>query len=214
VIYNWVQNNVYGGEGGNYNIVNNYYKPGPSTNKSVLARIVNPLRTATIPFGKFYVDGNFVEGSADVTKNNSLGVVLSNGSEDDKRTALVSQHHQFAAVTTHAATEAYNLILQKAGASIKRDTLDERIINDVKNRTGRIIDVQGGYAHGTAYETSRNAWPSLRSLPASKDSDADGMPDEWETRNGLNANDASDASNTKLHKHYTNIEVYINGLVK
>jgi hypothetical protein len=95
-----------------------------------------------------------------------------------------------------------------------RDTLDQRIINDVKNRTGRIIDVQGGYAHGTPYETTKNAWPILRSLASPKDSDADGMPDEWENKNGLNANDPSDAALLKLHKHYTNIEVYINGLVK
>jgi pectate lyase len=214
VIYNWVQNNVYGGEGGNYNIVNNYYKYGPSTNKNVKSRIVNPGKTETIPFGKFYVDGNYVDGSLDVTKNNFLGVVLSNGSDEDKKKALVTQPKQFAAVTTHAATEAYDLILQKAGASHMRDTLDQRIINEVKNRTGRIIDVQGGYAHGTPYETTKSAWPSLRSLASPKDSDADGMPDEWENKNGLNANDPSDASLIKLHKHYTNIEVYINGLVK
>jgi hypothetical protein len=139
---------------------------------------------------------------------------LSNGNEGDKKAALLSQHHQFAAVTTHTATEAYKLILEKAGASFKRDTLDQRVINDVKNRTGRIIDVQGGYVHGTPYETTQNAWPSLRSSPTTKDSDADGMPDEWEAKNGLNANDASDASRTNLHKHYTNIEIYINGLVK
>ncbi|HEX8334692.1 MAG TPA: pectate lyase [Segetibacter sp.] len=214
VIFNWVQNNVYGGEGGNYNIVNNYYKYGPSTSKSVQFRIVNPLKTAVIPFGKFYVDGNYVDGSDETTKNNHLGVVLSNGSEDDKRTALIPQPKQFASVITHAATEAYNLILLKAGASFKRDTLDQRVINDVKNRTGRIIDVQGGFPHGSPYETTQNAWPSLRSLPAPKDSDADGMPDDWENKNGLNANDTSDSTQNKLHKHYTNIEVYINSLTK
>jgi hypothetical protein len=54
----------------------------------------------------------------------------------------------------------------------------------------------------------------LNALPAPKDSDSDGMPDEWETKNGLNANDASDASAYKLDKGYTNIEVYINSMVK
>jgi hypothetical protein len=59
-----------------------------------------------------------------------------------------------------------------------------------------------------------NAWPYLRSLPAPKDSDNDGMPDEWERKNGLNPNDANDAAAYKLNKFYTNIEVYINSLVE
>lgn len=92
--------------------------------------------------------------------------------------------------------------------------MDERIINDVKNRTGRIIDVQGGYPHGTSYEQTANVWPSLKSLQAPPDADKDGMPDEWEKQNGLNSTDATDGSQHKLHKFYTSIEVYINSLVK
>jgi len=119
------------------------------------------------------------------------------------------------AVATQSAKHAYESVLKSAGAVLpKRDTLDERIVNDVKNRTGRMIDVQGGYLHGTAYEETVNAWPTLRSLPPPKDSDSDGMPDDWEKKNGLNPNDTSDASITKLHPFYTNIEVYINSLVK
>jgi hypothetical protein len=75
--------------------------------------------------------------------------------------------------------------------------LDERVINDVKNRTGFIIDVQGRYPHHSPYEMTMNAWPVLKSLPAPADTDKDGMPDEWEKKNGLNVNDAGDAS--KFH---------------
>jgi hypothetical protein len=81
------------------------------------------------------------------------------------------------------------------------------------NRTGKIIDVQGGYPHGTEYEKTVNAWPGLKSLPAPKDSDGDGMPDKWEKKNSLNPNGANDASAYRLDKNYTNIEVYINSLV-
>ncbi|MDQ3682208.1 MAG: pectate lyase, partial [Bacteroidota bacterium] len=102
---------------------------------------------------------------------------------------------------------------KNAGASFSRDTLDERIINDVKNKTGKIIDVQGGFPHGTAYEQTINAWPALKKGIAPTDTDKDGMPDEWEEKNGLNKNDATDAINNRLHKHYTNIEVYINSLI-
>ena len=59
-----------------------------------------------------------------------------------------------------------------------------------------------------------NAWPSLRSAPAPPDTDKDGMPDAWEKANGLDPGNAADASAYKLSKGYTNIEVYLNGLVK
>ena len=74
--------------------------------------------------------------------------------------------------------------------------------------------MQGGFPHGTAYQQTVNAWPALKSVPAQKDSDSDGMPDEWEIKNGLKPIDSSDASIYTLSKHYTNIEVYINQLTK
>ena len=214
VIYNWEGNSVYGGEGGQYNLVNNYYRYGPATKKNVQSRIVNPTKTDKIPFGKYYVEGNFVDGDEDVTRDNSKGVHMGNGTEADKLNAI--QPVAFAAETikTFSATEAYEQVLQYAGASLKRDTLDQRTIAEVRSRTGRIIDVQGGFAHGTSYEISRGAWPVLKSLPALADSDNDGMPDAWEDEKGLNKNDAGDAGGFKLHRFYSNIELYINSLVK
>ncbi|MFH1761161.1 MAG: hypothetical protein ABIA63_08670, partial [bacterium] len=58
-------------------------------------------------------------------------------------------------------------------------------------------------------------YPDRKALP---DSDNDGMPDEWERKNGLNCNDASDANAVDLSsvftgiEGYTNIEVYINAM--
>lgn len=58
VIYNWGSNNVYAGEGGNYNLVNNYYKPGPSTNSKVRSRVLNPYKKLPkLSYGKFYLQG-------------------------------------------------------------------------------------------------------------------------------------------------------------
>lgn len=215
VIYNWGGNTVYAGEGGNYNMINNYYKPGPSTSAATRFRIVTPYKLPNIPFGKFYVKGNYVDGSQNVTADNSLGVVFNQGNEEDKKIYLVANEFSAEPVTTQTAEEAYQSVLKNAGAVLPvRDTLDERIIGNVINRTGKIIDVQGGYPHGTSYEKTINAWPTLKSLPAPKDSDNDGMPDEWEIKNGLNPDDASDAAGYKLDGNYTNIEVYINSLVK
>jgi len=216
VIYNWGSNNIYAGEGGSYNLVNNYFKYGPSTSKNSQYRIVSPGKWAkpVIPYGKFYVAGNYVDGADDVTKDNRLGVKMDNGgTEADKAEALVGTPFTAVPVTTQPATEAYASVLAKVGASYKRDTLDARIVGNVKNRTGGFIDVQGGYPHGTAYELTVNAWPALRSLPAPADTDRDGMPDEWEKKHKLNPADAGDAAVYSLDKGYTNVEVYINSLL-
>lgn len=215
VIYNWGGNNVYGGEAGQYNIVNNYYKYGPSTAKAVQRRIVNPSRTETIPFGKWYVQGNYVDGARDVTRNNWLGIDMGNGgTEADKNEAVQNKPFVVENMADETAEQAYQNVLKFCGASFKRDTLDARIINDVKNRTGKLIDVQGGYPHGTPYEQTVTAWPYLQQLPAPADDDKDGMPNDWELKNGLNPNNAEDASKNSLHKFFTNIEVYMNGLVR
>lgn len=215
VIYNWGSNSVYGGEAGEYNIVNNYYKYGPSTNKNVKYRIVNPSSTEGVPFGQWYVKGNYVDEAPEISANNWLGVHMgNNGTDADKIKAIIDKPFPSVSLPERSAQQAYDEVLQYAGASFKRDSLDKRIINNVKNRTGGLIDVQGGYPHGTAYELTVNAWPALQQLPALTDTDQDGMPDEWETKNGLNPNDAGDASKQSLHKFYTNIEVYINSLLK
>lgn len=213
VIYNWGSNNVYAGEGGSYNIINNYYKPGPITQKNVKAQLLNPYKKLPeLPYGKFYVNGNNIEDAPAVTNDNWLGVKMNGGTEADKAQSKVATPFAAEYITTQTAPAAYAIVLKQAGASLHRDTLDQRIINDVINRTGRLIDVQGGFPHGTNYEQTLTAWPALKSLPAPKDSDADGMPDEWEAKNGLNPN-ADDSAGNKLDKHYTNIEVYINSLV-
>ncbi len=217
VIYNWGGNSIYAGEGGNYNIVNNYFKYGPSTNKNARYRIVSPGKwdKPPIPYGKFYIDGNYIEGAADVTKNNWLGIEMGNkGTEADKKESIVDKPITSIAITYQTAKEAYEAVLKFVGASYKRDTLDERIINDVKNSTGRFIDVQGGFTHGTAYELTVNAWPTLKTLPPPVDTDKDGMPDDWEKKNELNINDAGDAATYTLNKQYTNIELYLNSLIK
>lgn len=214
VIYNWGSNNIYAGEGGNYNIINNYFKYGPATSKSVRSRICSPGKNETIGFGKWYVNGNYVDEAEEVSSNNWLGIHMGNGgTEADKKESIIKEEFPGESIRSQSALNAYEEVLKNAGASYRRDTLDERIINDVKNRTGNFIDVQGGFPHGTAYELTLDAWPALRSLTAPADNDKDGIPDDWEVKKGLNPADAGDASQHKLDKNFTNIEVYLNSLV-
>jgi hypothetical protein len=177
-------------------------------------RIANPYKREDIPFGKWYVSGNYVDGSPENTIDNWKGVDMEKGTKEDKLNARLSAPVPAVNVQEQSAAKAYEQVLAHAGASYMRDTLDARIINDVKNRTGGFIDVQGNYPHGTAYEQTKNAWPALSSKPAPADADADGMPDDWEKKMGLNPGDAADASAYKLDRNFTNIEVYLNSIIK
>lgn len=214
VIYNWGINTIYGGDGGQYNIVNNYYKYGPNTSSGVRYRIVGVDSTAEFGYAKYFISGNYVDGSATSTNNNWSGASMNTGVAADtvKSKSSTPFLSAYDLTTIHTAQEAYDLVLQYAGASLKRDTLDERVTNDVRNRTGRIIDVQGGYQHATPYATTVNAWPTLSSTTAPTDTDHDGMPDEWETTNGLNPNDASDRGIFAANG-YTNLENYLNSII-
>ncbi|GAB3821973.1 pectate lyase [Pontibacter rugosus] len=201
VIFNWGGNSVYGGEKGRYNMVNNYYKPGPATPKSKKDRLLEPYA----PYGQFYLAGNVMEGNPEITKYNTLGVAI-----DNPDSALVANAFDYAAVTAQPAKDALELVLANAGASYKRDKVDERIVQEVrsgnptggKNKNG-IIDSQSDIG----------GWPEIQSVAASADKDKDGMPDAWERKHKLNPANADDAAAYTLSKQYTNIEVYLNSLV-
>lgn len=202
VIYNWMNNNTYGGEKGRYNVVNNYYKPGPSTKSSRKTRILDP----SVPYGKFFVAGNVLEGFENITRNNKLGIT--NNAADS---ALVSKSFEVELINEHSARQAFELVLLGAGASLVRDAVDLRIVEEVKNGTASFGKNKDGIIDS---QNDVGGWPELKTVPAPTDSDNDGMPDDWEQKNRLNPNDASDAARYTLSKTYTNIEVYINGLVQ
>ncbi len=212
VIYNWGGNNVYAGEGGRYNIVSNYYKPGPESKRR---SIVNPFKKApAIPFGNFYVWGNIMVGNSGVINDNWSGVEMNEGNENDKNLAKLTEEVPSVAINMESAEKAYKHVLESVGAILpERDTLDQRIIKDVVNGSGRFIDVQGGFPHGTPYELTVNAWPALAVGKAPADTDQDGMPDTWEQQHQLDPNNAGDAILKTLDKNYTNIEMYLESLV-
>ena len=200
VIYNWGDNSIYGGENGTYNMINNYFKSGPATTSSKLDRIVSPSK----PYGKFYVDGNFVVGYENITKNNWNGGVQCDDLEATKLEKEISIANN---IKTSLAVEAYTKVLENAGASIFRDRADLRVVKDTK-------EGKTSYKNGIIDSQEEvGGWPILTSEKSKKDSDEDGMPDEWEIKNKLNP-EKVDANLNTLDKNYTNIEVYTNSLVK
>lgn len=221
VLYNWGNYSNNGGEGGNYNIINNYYKYGPNTRTNssvgvpVRAMVLNPYKQTTapvLPYGKYFVEGNYIDGNQAVTDNNWRGVAMSGGSQADTAQAKAVTAFSAMPVTTFSATDNYDSVLAKAGAIYPmRDSVDMRIVGDVINRTGAIIDVQGGFPHGTPYALTVGAWPQLVNYFPPFDTDKDGMPDNWELSNGLNPNDATDRQGIASNG-YTNLENYLNGI--
>ncbi|SIT94438.1 pectate lyase family protein [Pontibacter indicus] len=203
VIFNWVHNSSYGGERGRYNMVNNYYKAGPATISSKRDRIVNPSQ----PYGQFYVTGNYVDGFPVITQDNWAGGVQA----DHVDSVKTANPFEVAAIREQTAAQAYELVLAHAGASYKRDAVDARVVADVrtgkptsgKNKNG-IIDSQQDVG----------GWPELKSAPAAEDQDQDGMPDAWELQHNLDPANRADAAGYTLDKQYTNVEVYLNSLVK
>ncbi len=199
VIYNWGDNSIYGGEKGEYNIINNYFKPGPATIHSKRTRIVEPYE----PYGKFYVNGNYMVGSEEITTNNWDGGVQCDNPEATKINEPISISNN---VKTTCVIQAYNDVLKKAGDNMFRDAVDLRIIKNTKeghaDYKNGIIDSQDNVG----------GWPILKTESPLKDSDKDGMPDTWEKENHLDPK-TNDANLYSLDKNYTNIEIYANSLI-
>jgi hypothetical protein len=202
VIYNWSGNNTYGGERGRYNVVNNYYKPGPAS-KSKNKWMLNP----SSPYGKFFVQGNINDGDAISSADNWKGGVKAD--HLDSARALTS--FQVEPIAEQSAKEAFDDVTKYAGASLKRDAVDDRVVKDVCKGTGSTGKAKNGIIDS---QNDVGGWPLLKSAAAEKDSDADGIPDKWENNHKLNANDPSDAMTIGSGTHYSNLEVYLNEIVK
>jgi hypothetical protein len=238
VIFNWVHRSVDGGDyRAGFNIINNYYKPGPLTpkNEPVGYRFLKPesgrSQLKYQVYGRAYVHGNIMEGNDRVTKDNWDGGVQV---EDEagvgkyKDVMKVDKPLPMPAITILPTKEAFTYVLDNAGATLpKRDPVDSRIVDQV--RTGKIKykeDVKlpetqfqhrrlpkDSYKYGIITDISQvGGYPNYKGTPY-KDTDNDGIPDEWELKRGLNPKNAADALADRNKDGYSNIEEYLNSLV-
>ncbi len=197
VVYNW---------GGNYagynsdadsitkmNFVGNYYQAGPDSTDHLAYR-------ESCTFAQAFFADNYMN---DGYPADPWSLVQLSGFSGSEETAYkMASPFAVEAVTTDDAVTAYQQVLADAGATLpKRDTVDARIVSEVENGGGGIIDD----------EDEVGGWPALQSETAPDDSDHDGMPDDWETTNGLDPNDPSDGNDDCDGDGYTNIEEYLNG---
>lgn len=230
VIYNWGYQSLYGGEKyqkgsdkfnfSKFNIIANYYKPGPGTKPGeVMYRIANPSFRSEDDHGKWYIAENTVEGNKEVSSDNWNGGVQTKLSFEKIK---LEEPWPSMPINQQIAEEAYIIVLENAGAKLpKRDVIDERIIKEVL----------GGYAtyEGKTYkkeyqvaDTTKicgiidtqedvGGWPILKSVEAPIDTDHDGMPDNWEDDNQLDKKNPDDRNNIDSDG-YTMLEKYLNSI--
>lgn len=209
VIYNWGYNSTYGGDGDvRVNLINNVYKPGPATRKNVCTRIANPSEGDGQQ--RWWLHGNLVVGSSEVTADNWLGLHPNSGDTVDM--FRTDRPFEAAPVTTQSAEEAYELVLENVGATLpRRDPVDARIVEEVSTGTAQFGETYEGGGKGIIDSPQAvGGWPELKSQSAPADGDHDGMPDAWETRYKLDPAQAGDGSADADGDGYTNMEEYLN----
>ncbi len=188
-------------------------------------------------WGTFYITGNKVVGDDNTTNDNwTYGVYnqQKNGDAVDnmwieetmvaikKDAPVVSS----AGVTTHSADDAYSKVLAYGGACNYRDAVDKLVLGDVENKKASCTASGNSSGYINSPEDVLEALPELNGDPYPKlekdanidvtDTDGDGIPDTWEKSHGLDpeSKDDGNATTIDVHGKYTNLEMYMNSLVK
>ncbi|MHA6720663.1 pectate lyase [Sphingomonas sp. RS6] len=193
VFYNWGRNwsgyNADKATLARYNFVDNAYVMGPQSNKPIAFHESNTLAHA-------YFAGNSMNGTIPDDPWSLVDGIAPEGYR-------LAEPVPMPPVTRTGAAESYALVLDRAGASKVRDSVDAAIVAGVRDRSGRQIDSQ----------RDMGGWPELKSTAPPRDSDGDGMPDAWETAHGLDPQDASDGNADRNGDGWTNLEDWLGSLV-
>ena len=242
VIYNWGDNSSYGGESANetnnykkYNIVGNYYKPGPATASSK-HRFIDPWTKAcsnctsatgssTIVPGHFYMTGNVMAGNDEADAGKTSDNWTGTTADADIISQIKSSSPFYwtekpAIMTIHSADNAYRRVLDYAGASLERDDVDVRIAKETRNGSYTYKGSNGSTNGLIDSQADAGGWPSYSAtseqLERVVDTDGDGIPDYYEDLFGLDKSSASDADAKTLDTkgRYTNLEMYLHYLVR
>lgn len=237
VIYNWGNNSTYGGEDGHFNIVGNYYKPGPAStarNYYVDAYWYNSSSNVGSAYPELYMEGNYHAAGIDEARypdgiyyhdqgSNPEGVVL------QAPLPILADDIKVCYVTTHPAAGAFDAVLSYSGASLSRDSVDERIAGEAESGTSTYMDgttpsssALGSTSGGGMIDSQSvvGGWPEYTAsedeLADILDTDGDGMPDWFETEFGLDPRDSSDgkAFTLDMYGRYDNLEMYLHYLVR
>ena len=221
VYYNWSEAGFgsYGGKYATFNLTNCYYKAGPATGEGSMAWRV----LSSDPTARAYINGNYMTANPETTADNwTTGVWEQfwrdlNPTEEEMQAMKMNDYQPYSKVTTHTAEQAYEKVLEYAGASLRRDAVDERIVGEVKAGTATWVGSVDS-THPGIIDTvgDTEGYPEVKSLEPWPDTDGDGIPDIWEEAYGLDPQDASDAAKATVDEsgRYSNLEVYFHNLVQ
>jgi len=244
VVFNWNNRSTDGGDyTAQYNIINNFYKPGPVTELGdpISYRILKPesgrSKLHYVVFGRAYVNGNIIEGNEKVTRDNWNGGVQM----EDKKGGLMSfetaskyfpamkaqKPFPMPKISIIPTLQAKDYVLANAGATLpKRDPVDTRVIKQVA--TGKIEVHPEAKPSAFQFEHRRLAKDSYKQGIITEISQVGGYPEYKGTPykdtddDGMpdayeikNGLNPKDATDaTKITKSgYSNIEVYLNSVV-
>ena len=198
LIFGWGDRAGYSGdENLQMNYIGNFLRPLEYSKRADVAFSPGGLSE------RLYVEGNVLAGTEARTKNNWLLIRPPDGVEASlaERTLRVSHAFPTSHVTTESAEQAYERILENAGATRPvRDAVDKRVMHQIQTGKGTLIDSQADVG----------GWPDLAPGEPPPDSDQDGMADAWETRHQLDSQNASDGAEDADGDGYTNVEEYLN----
>lgn len=179
-----------------YNYVGNYGKPGPDSNSSGYAY------SAGSKYFRAYYDDNSFFGQIPADQWSLVGF-NGNWTTEEKSAYKKTEPFTTGPMVTESAENAYSNVMAHAGASYARDAVDTRVVSEVENGTGSIIDD----------EDEVGGWPEYKTYYEKTDTDFDGMPDSWELENGLNPENPDDRNGDFNNDGYTNLETYLNNML-
>jgi hypothetical protein len=137
--------------------------------------------------------------------------------EGNRHISTTSTRQYPALATETSAAQAATDVLARAGAyavaggtaTVRRDSIDQRAVNDFNNGTGT-FDTCTGPGEGPC-EDAFGGYPTYANGTPYTDTDGDGIADAWETAHGLNPNNAADGPALATNG-YSNLENFINEL--
>ncbi len=207
-------------DGMSTNIVKNLLIPGSDTRVS--RHMVHAAGVAT---NQIFMQGNIGVHRTNDTQSEwiEVGTYGTPSGQDGRSFTPFSTPLQSKYASLPNAAGLEQIVLADVGANLAPDLVDQRIFNDVMNRTPTSAKtVQGTnsndwYGQSTYYgiindPSEVGGWPTIAPMSsACVDTDDDGMPDNWETAIGLDPNDASDGL-AYYGTNYPNIEIYLSDI--